>query len=175
MSLEGISPEKKEDLRAQTLEAVQSGAALPTYEGMQDPEIAEAFRTHLENMSKEEFEAFCDDFTNVAMEALQFIANGDNEKVLTQMESVSGYQIQKVLLSLSTIGFSAAFGTAVVTGGPGWGVAITGLIALTSALKTLGASKQEQLGRNTIERAKKATYSLIDAMEEVQKRKEFSE
>ena len=131
-----MKPEQQQaDLRDKTIEAVEGGEAWPTSEGMEDPEIVEAFKQYFEGLDESGF----DDFTS----ELEAITNELETGTLRN----NGPTLKRVYKHFRTLG-----GPVAMAGG---GISIiTLLISVFLALDAIDSSEKELLGKERIAHAK---------------------
>ena len=166
MNMERIPKDKDEILREQTIEAVGEGTAMPTYEGMYDPEIAEAFKERLEEMSPEEFAVFTAEFQELTDEALREIRSGDTQNFDTTINSVTFNKVIKHIHTSLALGAAGLTGAALLGGAPVLGTTVVALFAVLQAYGALGAERRQQLGEAKVAHAEQNIQSLLDAIEE---------
>jgi hypothetical protein len=173
MNIEKMTPQQDETLRKQTIDAVTEGTALPTFEGMYDPEIAQAFKDRLNEMSPEEFEEFSEEFVRLSTEVMDEIINGD-ESATSIFESINGTQLLKHLAKYFGLGFAAIAGGLHVAGASGLEVLGTAVMSLYMGSEAISNATLERIGRQKLDSVKRNSISLAKALEQVLDERENS-
>lgn len=171
MNIEKLTPQQDETLRKQTIDAVGEGTALPTFEGMYDPEIAKAFQDRLNDMSPEEFEEFSEEFVQLSTEVMNEIANGDGG-VTSVFESINGTRLLKHLAKYFGLGMAAFAGGSLVGGAPGLVVLGSAVMSLIMGSEVISNATLERIGRQKLDSVKRSSLSLVNALEQALEERE---
>lgn len=110
-----IGSDEPEGMRKQTIEAVKKGEAWPTAEGMEDLEIAEAFRKKLESMSEDELSMFAEDLEQTSQEIVTLYNQKANHADIYR-KLWKGF---KYFTGASVVAGAVDSGLSMVTGGQG--------------------------------------------------------
>lgn len=171
MSIEKITPE--EDLQKQTIDAVREGTALPTPEGLRDPEIVQAFKDRLDGMSAEEFENFSDEFQQLSSEVMDEIKNGDG-KITSVFLSTRGNKLIKHLATYFSMATAASAGAALVIGKPELALLAT-LSSLYMGFQAIDSATREQIGIENLDKVKRNVEPLLETLKQAANEREDSD
>ena len=148
--------QQRADLREKTIKAVEGGAAWPTSEGMEDPEIVEAFRQYFESLDESGFDEFVSELESIT------------KKLEIGPLSNKGPTLHKLYKRVSS-GLSVLMvpvGGYALLDGNGAMSFFTISLSLYMAFNALDHSKKEMLGKERIAYAKSKIEELMQFAQE---------